>query len=99
MYHLIDMTSHTKQMEGMTGTHHLMVYIAPSPGKPVVEAKVGYLIKGPGKDKDPQKAMAMGMGGGFGADVNLRDPGTYTIKTKVAIGEASFIDTFEYVVE
>jgi len=81
-------------MEGMTATHHLMVYIKNSQGKTVEADKVGFLISGPdGKD---QKGMAMGMSGGYGADINLSEPGDYTVKAKAMMGDEKLIDSFTY---
>ncbi len=93
-YELIDMREKLKDMPGMKNTHHLMVYIKDDQGNNIGTAKVGYLIKGPGDMS--QKVMCMGMGGGFGSDVNLGQPGTYLIKTKVAAGKTKIMDTFEY---
>ena len=99
-YNLIGMGGAGAEMEGHKGhegpmpTHHLMVYIADPDGNPVHQAKVGFLIKAPeGKD---QKVMAMGMAGGYGADISLRHPGKYTIRTKAVAGDETLLDTFKY---
>ncbi len=97
MYHLIDMTAHSKKMPEMRATHHLMVYLKSEHGHNVEKAKVGYLISGP--DKHNQKIMAMGMGGGFGGDIALKEKGVYTIKTKALIDGKKVIDQFDYKVE
>ena len=99
-YELIDMKERMKGMENMPEmkhTHHLMVYVNDEDGRPVENAKAGYLIEGP--DGETQKAMSMGMGGGYGADVNFDKPGAYTIKTKVAAGDKTMMDSFEYEVK
>jgi len=84
-------------MEGMTATHHLMVYIKNAKGETVEADKVGFLISGPdGKD---QKAMAMGMSGGYGADVTTSQAGEYNIKTKAVMGEQKLVDTFTYTIK
>jgi len=84
-------------MEGMTATHHLMVYIKNAKGETVEADKVGFLISGPdGKD---QKAMAMGMSGGYGADINLLEPGDYTVKAKAMMGDEKLIDSFTYTIK
>jgi len=101
VYKLIDLKEKMKgmkdmqhDMEKMTATHHLMLFIKNAKGDAVEADKVGYLITGPdGKD---QKAMAMGMGGGYGADVTLSQPGDYTVKTKAIIGGQNLMDSFTY---
>ena len=96
-YELIDMKAKMKNMKmdmPDMKSHHLMVYIMDKSGNPVTDAKVGYLVEGPGDST--QKAMAMGMNKGFGADVDLK-PGTpYTIKTKIMAGDKKLIDEFSY---
>lgn len=94
MYHLIDMSEHIKNMPEMAGTYHLMVYIKNDHGDEIGHAKVGYLVTGP--DQSEQKVMTMAMGGGFGADVKLKDSGTYNITIKALIGEKKLIDRFTY---
>jgi hypothetical protein len=71
-----------------------MVYIQNPEGSNISQAKVGFLIIGP--DKSKQKLMAMGMKGAFGADVDLRKKGHYTIKTKAVTDEKMLIDKFVY---
>jgi hypothetical protein len=100
-YKFIDLKEKMKDMdhsmEGMTATHHLMVYINNAPGKTIEADKVGFLITGPdGKD---QKTMTMGMSGGYGADINLSEPGDYTIKTKAVMGEEKLVDSFTYTIK
>jgi hypothetical protein len=85
------------QMENMTATHHLMVFIKNAQGETVAADKVGFLITGP--DGKEQKVMTMGMSGGYGADINLSHPGEYTIKTKAVMGEQNLMDSFAYTVK
>lgn len=97
-YQFIDMKEKLKGMEqhmqGMTATHHLMVFIKNAQGETVAADKVGFLVAGPdGKD---QKVMAMGMSGGYGADITLSVPGEYTIKTKAVMGDQKLVDSFTY---
>jgi hypothetical protein len=94
MYHLIDMQANMQVMKHMKATHHLMVFIKSPHGHGVENAKVGYLVSGPGGSV--QKVMTMVMSGGYGADVDLKEKGRYTIKTKVAIGGKKLMDSFEY---
>ena len=100
-YQMADMM---KGMAGMKGhdmsqmkSHHLMVYIAGPDGKAVEDAKVGYMVAGPGDAV--QKTMAMGMGGGYGADIDLKAKGPYKITTKAVVGGKSLVDEFSYEVK
>ncbi len=97
MYHLIDMGEHAKKMPEMKASHHLMLYIKKPDGQNLTSGKIGYFITGPGRHN--QKLMTMGMGGGFGSDVNLKERGTYVIKTKAVTGKKKIIDSFQYVVK
>lgn len=99
-YHLIDLREKMKDMENMPemqATHHMMVYVVSPEGAPVAEAKVGYLVIGP--DGNRQRLMAMGMQDGFGADVDFRTAGTYTVRTKAVAGDTTLLDKFTYEVE
>ena len=58
---------------------------------------MGYLVKGP--DGSTQKLMTMGMQGAYGADLNFKAKGTYTVKMKAVTGEKKLLDTFTYEVE
>ena len=95
-----------KGMEGMVmpgmdasgkATNHLMVFIKDGAGKELSDGKVGFLLTGP--DKAEQKTLTMAMGGGYGADVTLKAPGTYTIKTKAVFGERTVVDEYSYTVK
>ena len=102
-YHLIDMKAQMAAMkehaqahgsEKMDMTHHLMVYLTDADGNQVKDAKVGYLVVNP--DGTNQKLMTMHMKGGFGSDINLKQKGTYTIKTKALSGNTKIMDQFSY---
>jgi len=102
-YHLIDIQKNTEKMKDMKGskeadtTHHLMVYVLDPDGRPVEEAKLGYLVEGP--DGAKQKLMAMGMKGAYGANVNFKTKGMYTVKTKFLAGGKKLLDSFSYEVK
>ena len=95
-----------KGMEGMVmagmdasgkATNHLMVFIKDAAGKELADGKVGFIVTGPGKTE--QKTLTMAMSGGYGADVILRTPGTYAIKTKAVFGERTVVEDFTYTVK
>ena len=102
-YHLIDIQKGTEEMKEMKGskeadmTHHLMVYVMDPDGLAVEEAKLGYLVEGP--DGAKQKLMTMGMQGAYGANVNLKNKGMYTVKTKFLVGDKKLLDKFSYEVK
>ncbi|MHB8763554.1 MAG: hypothetical protein ACYDA8_04320 [Deferrisomatales bacterium] len=108
-YHVMDNKEAMEKMKDMPGmsmkghdmakmkSHHLMLYVVGPDGKPVTDAKLGYLVKGP--DDKEQKAMAMGMKGGFGADVDFSAKGAYQIKTKAIAGDKTLVDEFTYEVK
>ena len=102
-YHLIDIRKGTAEMKDMKGskeadmTHHLMVYIMDPKGRAVEGAKLGYLVEGP--DGAKQKLMTMGMQNAYGANVNFKNKGTYTVKTKFLAGDKKLIDRFSYEVK
>jgi hypothetical protein len=102
-YHLIDMEAQMAAMKDhgqahamgkIDMTHHLMVYLINADDKSVKNAKVGYLVVNP--DGTKQKLMCMHMKGGFGADISLKQMGTYTIKTKALAGNKKIMDEFTY---
>ena len=88
-YHLLHMEDR--------GTYHIMVYIMSPDGGKVEDAKVGYLVDGP--DGTKQKMMAMGMQGAYGADLDFKQKGKYTVKMKAVTGDQKFLDEFTYEVE
>jgi len=95
-YELIDMRAQMAghEMPPEMKTHHLMVYVTDPKGDTVERAKTGYLVTGPAGE---QKAMAMAMSGGYGADVDLKPAGTYTMKTKVVTPDGkTLLDQFTY---
>ena len=103
-YHLIDIRKNPEEaMKDMKGskeadmTHHLMVYVMSPDNRAVEAAKLGYLVEGP--DGGKQKLMTMGMQGAYGANVNFKNKGTYTIKTKFIVGDKKLFDKFSYEVE
>jgi len=102
-YELIDMKEKMKAMKGMKGTpemkatHHLMMFVKKHQGAAVTDAMVGYLVENP--DGTLQKAMTMGMSGGYGADVDLSQVGTYTIKVKALSQKNKLVDEFQYEVK
>ena len=102
-YHLIDIRKDADKMKDMEGandaneTHHLMVYVMDPNGQAVQEAKLGYLVEGP--DGAKQKLMAMGMQGAYGANVNFKKKGVYTIKAKCLAGDKKLFDRFSYEVK
>ncbi len=61
-------------------------------GHLVKQAKVGFMIQGP--DNAKQKKMCMAMGGGFGADINFKAKGVYTVMVKVVAGDKNLMDKF-----
>jgi hypothetical protein len=75
-------------------SNHLMVYIKAADGGKVVDAKIGFLVKGPNGVE--QTIMTMQMGSGFGADVEMKTPGVYTIKSKSTVGGKNLLDEFTY---
>lgn len=88
-YHLLNMEERA--------THHMMVYIMAPDGGKVEDAKVGFLVNGP--DGTKQKIMAMGMQGAYGADLDLKQKGPYTVKIKAVSGDQKFLDEFTYEVK
>ncbi|MBI5443192.1 MAG: hypothetical protein HY900_18495 [Deltaproteobacteria bacterium] len=103
-YYLMDMAEMMKNMKmsmkdmdmSKMKSHHLMVYITSPDGKPIEDAKVGYLVAGPGGE---QKSMAGAMNGGFGGDVDLKGKGSYKVTTKAVIGGKTLMDDFGYEVK
>ena len=85
-YHLLDLPNRKED--------HLMIYMVNEKREAVDKGKVGYLVAGP--DGRKQKVMAMAMKGAFGADVDFKAKGTYTIKIKALIGNTKLLDQFTY---
>jgi len=102
-YYLMDLREQkTKEAESHAGhgtpemdkPHHIMVYIMDKNHAPVEKGKVGFLIKG--EDGKKQKAMAMFMSNGFGITADMKQKGTYTIATKVVMGDVQLMDSFDH---
>lgn len=108
-YRLLSWEERNAEMKGMEGmemagmdnsgnsTNHLMLYVANASGKEVSGAKVGFQVTRP--DGGEQKTLTMAMGGGYGADVNLKAKGKYTIRTKFVDGARTVNDTFTHEVK
>lgn len=106
-YHLSDNMARMQEaqksgaMQGMdmskVKSHHLMLYIVGPDGKPVSQAKVGFLVRNP--DGTEQKIMTMDMAGGFAADVDLKPAGKFTITGKSVVDGKTLIEKFDYTVK
>lgn len=108
-YHVMDNQEAMAKMKDMPGmamkdhdmskmkSHHLMLYLQGPDGKPLTDAKLGYLVKGP--DGKEQKTMTMAMEGGYGADVDFSAKGAYQVKTKAIAGGKTLVDEFTYEVK
>lgn len=81
----------------MDKPHHLMLYIKDANHNPVLEGKIGFLIKG--TSGNTQKAMGMFMSNGFGITADMKEKGVYTIVAKAIIGNKTVMDRFEYTVK
>lgn len=96
-YYFMDLrdqkTDHAEK-EAMDKPHHLMVYIMDKSHKPVLEGKVGFLIKG--EDGNAQKSMGMFMSEGFGVTADMKKKGNYKITTKAVLGKNKLMDSFNY---
>ena len=88
-YHLLDLPGREVK--------HLITYIVDAAGKPVNDAKVGFLVVDPGGNE--QMVMAMTMKDSFGGDVDFSLKGKYTIKSKAVVGDKNLLDSFTYVVD
>ena len=84
-----------KAKKDMDKPHHIMVYIMDKDHKPVLEGKVGFMIK-KGDTTPPQKAMAMYMSKGFGITADMKPKGVYSITAKALLGDAKLMDSFKY---
>ena len=83
--------------ENMDRPHHLMLYIMDKNHKLILKGEVGFLIKDP--EGNSQKIMGIYMDRGFGATVDMKNKGIYTIKAKAIIGDRELLDKFEYEME
>jgi hypothetical protein len=104
-YHLIDNMAQMAKMDKKMDmaahknmkSNHLMTYFAGQDGKNATGGKVGFLVVGP--DGSKQKAMAMEMNGGYGADIDLKAKGKYTVKVKGVFNGEAVMDGFTYEVK
>ena len=95
-YYLMDLRDQKDaDKKDMDKPHHIMVYIMDKDHKPVLEGKVGFMIK---KDDmaTPQKAMAMYMSKGFGITADMKQKGVYSINAKALLGDAKLMDSFTH---
>lgn len=86
--------SHDMEGKEMDKPHHIMVYIMDKNHKPVLKGKTGFMIKD--ADGNKQKEMGMFMSKGFGATVDMKKKGNYTILTKVVLEGITLKDSFDY---
>lgn len=106
-FHLLDNLANIKEAQksgtmpemdmSKVKTHHLMLYLVSPEGKPVSQARVGYLVRNP--DGSEQKIMTMEMADGFGADVDFKLAGKFTIVSKSVVDGKTLIEEFEYTVK
>lgn len=87
-----DHSAHGKKE--MDKPHHIMVYIMDKNHKPVLEGKVGFMIKD--DNGAAQKAMAMYMSKGFGITADMKKKGVYSITAKALLGDVKLMDKFTY---
>jgi len=78
----------------MDKPHHIMLYIMDKNHKPVLEGKVGFMIKK--GEATPQKAMAMYMSKGFGITADMKQKGVYSITAKAMLGDTKLMDSFTH---
>lgn len=104
-YRLIDMKARMDNMVGMESmagmekmaSHHLMVDVKKIDGGMTGDAKVGFMVTTPAGAT--HQSMTMAMKGGYGADIDMKETGTYTVKVKIKSGEDTVNDTFTYTAE
>ena len=95
-YYLMDLRDgKDADKKDMDKPHHIMVYIMDKDHKPVLEGKVGFMIK-KGDTAPPQKAMAMYMSKGFGITADMKQKGVYSITAKALLGETKLVDSFTH---
>jgi len=83
-----------KAKKDMDKPHHIMLYIMDKDHKPVLEGKVGFMIKK--GEATPQKAMAMYMSKGFGITADMKQKGVYSITAKAMLGDTKLMDSFAH---
>lgn len=100
-YHLLENSS-PEAMKGMEmdhskmemKSHHLMIYPLSPDNKPVKGATAGFLVIDPGGNKS--QAMAAAMTEGYGADVEMKAKGVYTIRAKMVVSGKVLVDEFKH---
>ncbi len=94
-YYLMDLRDQkADDKKDMDKPHHIMLYIMDKDHKPVLEGKVGFMIKD--DQGTPQKAMAMYMSNGFGITADMKHKGIYTITAKALVGDSKLVDSFTH---
>jgi len=95
-YYLMDLRDQkADDKKDMDKPHHIMLYIMDKDHKPVLEGKVGFMIK-KGDTAPLQKAMAMYMSKGFGITADMKQKGVYSITAKALLGDTKLMDSFTY---
>ncbi len=95
-YYLMDLRDgKDADKKDMDKPHHIMLYIMDKNHKPVLEGKVGFMIK-KGDTVPPQKAMAMYMSKGFGITADMKQKGVYSITAKALLGDTKLVDSFTH---
>ena len=95
-YYIMDLRDQKDaEKKDMDQPHHIMLYIMDKDHKPVLEGKVGFMIK---KDDTvpTQKAMAMYMSKGFGITADMKQKGVYSITAKALLGDTKLVDSFTH---
>ena len=95
-YYIMDLRDQKNaEKKDMDKPHHIMLYIMDKDHKPVLEGKVGFMIK-KGDTAPPQKAMAMYMSKGFGITADMKQKGVYSITAKALLGDTKLVDSFAH---
>jgi hypothetical protein len=95
-YYIMDLRDQKDaEKKDMDKPHHIMLYIMDKDHKPVLEGKVGFMIK-KGDTVPPQKAMAMYMSKGFGITADMKQKGVYSITAKALLGDTKLVDSFTH---
>ena len=100
-YHLLSYEEDTEVLarlgrgraDGHAGpTHHLMGFVMGPDGKMRTDAAVVFRLRGPSGDSGEVRAAPMA--GGYGADVDLTEPGAYTVEARVEDRGVTVRDAF-----
>ncbi len=95
-YYIMDLRDQKDaEKKDMDKPHHIMLYLMDKDHKPVLEGKVGFMIK-KGDTAPPQKAMAMYMSKGFGITADMKQKGVYSITAKALLGDTKLVDSFAH---